>query len=54
LIGATSGRTRVICSHDPTGGLGEADLVLGLRAGRQALLGASEEMTSTEIAELYT
>jgi heme exporter protein A len=54
LIGAASGRTRVICSHDPTGGLAEADLVLGLRAGRQALLGAAEEMTSAEIAELYT
>src|SRR5262249_18701990 len=44
LIGATSGRTRVICSHDPTGGLSEADLVLGLRAGRPALLGGAEEM----------
>jgi heme ABC exporter ATP-binding subunit CcmA len=54
LIGATSERTRVICSHDPTGGLAEADLVLGLRAGRQALLGAAEDMSSAEIAELYT
>jgi heme exporter protein A len=54
LIGAASGRTRVICSHDPTGGLAEADLVLGLRAGRQTLLGAAEETTAAEIAELYT
>ena len=38
LIGAASGRTRVICSHDPSGGLAEADLVLGLRAGRGAAL----------------
>jgi heme exporter protein A len=53
LIGATSGRTRVICSHDPTGGLAEADLVLGLRAGRQALLGAAEDMASAEITGLY-
>jgi heme exporter protein A len=53
LIGATSGRTRVICSHDPAGGLSEADLVLGLRAGRPALLGAAEEMSSSEITELY-
>jgi heme exporter protein A len=53
LIGATSGRTRVICSHDPTGGLAEADLVLGLRAGRQALLGAAEDTSSAEITELY-
>jgi heme exporter protein A len=53
LIGATSGRTRVICSHDPAGGLSEADLVLGLRAGRPALLGAAEETSSSEITELY-
>src|ERR1039458_5076859 len=42
LIGAKSGpggrRTRVISSHDPGGGLPEADLVLGLRDGRPALL----------------
>jgi heme exporter protein A len=53
LIGARTGRTRVICSHDPTGGLAEADLVLGLRAGRQALLGAAEDTSSAEITELY-
>jgi heme exporter protein A len=53
LIGATSGRTRVICSHDPTGGMSEADLVLGLRAGRPALLGAAEEMSPSDITELY-
>ncbi len=54
LIGASSKRTRVICSHDPGGGLAEADLVLGLRAGRPALLRAAAEVTRTEIAELYT
>ena len=54
LIGGASGRTRVICSHDPTGGLAEADLVLGLRAGRQTLLGAAGDTSSAEIAELYT
>jgi heme exporter protein A len=53
LIGATSGRTRVICSHDPSGGLAEADLVLGLRAGRQALLRRAEDVGPEEIAELY-
>jgi heme exporter protein A len=53
LIGAGSGRTRVICSHDPSGGLAEANLVLGLRAGRPALLRAAGEVTSAEIAELY-
>jgi heme exporter protein A len=54
LIGADSRRTRVVCSHDPTGGMAEADLVLGLRAGRQALLGRAGEISSAEIAELYT
>ncbi len=53
LIGAAAGRTRVICSHDPTGGLAEADLVLGLRAGRPALLRAAADVTAQEIQELY-
>jgi heme exporter protein A len=53
LIGASSGRTRVICSHDPTGGLAEANVVLGLRAGRPALLRDAAEVDPAEIAELY-
>jgi len=53
LIGSGSKRTRVICSHDPSGGLAEADLVLGLRAGRPALLRGAGEVTPAEIAELY-
>ena len=38
LIGASSGRTRIVTSHDPAGGLAEADLALGLRAGRADLV----------------
>jgi heme exporter protein A len=53
LIGAASARTRVICSHDPTGALGEADVVLGLRAGRPALLAPAREVDGAQIAELY-
>ena len=53
LIGASSRRTRVISSHDPGGGLAEADLVLGLRDGRPALLRAAGEVDADEIAELY-
>jgi heme exporter protein A len=53
LIGASSGRTRVICSHDPAGGLGEADLVLGLRAGHPVLLENAERLASAQITELY-
>jgi heme exporter protein A len=53
LIGVASGRTRVICSHDPGGGLAEADVVLGLRAGRSALLAPASEVGPSQIAELY-
>jgi heme exporter protein A len=53
LIGAASGLTRVICSHDPAGGLAEAHLVLGLRAGRPALLRAAADVDAADIAELY-
>ena len=46
-------RTRVICSHDPGRGLAEADLVLGLRGGRPALLAPAGAVSTQEIAELY-
>ncbi|HTA12530.1 MAG TPA: heme ABC exporter ATP-binding protein CcmA [Solirubrobacteraceae bacterium] len=45
--------TRVVCSHDPGGGLAEADVVLGLRAGRPALLRAADQVDPAEIVELY-
>jgi len=51
--GAARSRTRVICSHDPSGGLAEADLVLGLRGGRPALLRDAAEIDAAEVAELY-
>ncbi len=53
LIGAGSRRTRVICSHDPSGGLADADVVLGLRQGHPALLRAAAEVDPAEIARLY-
>src|ERR687896_1141345 len=37
LIGRAAGVARVVISHDVEHGLAEADVVLGLRAGRQAL-----------------
>jgi heme exporter protein A len=46
-------RTRVVCSHDPGGGLAEADVVLGLRGGRPALLRAADQVDPAEIVELY-
>ena len=53
LIGASSGCTRVVCSHDPGSGLAEADVVLGLRAGRVALLSDAADVAPDEIVELY-
>ncbi len=53
LIGASPRHTRVICSHDPSGGLAEADVVLGLRGGRVALMRAAAEIEPGAIAELY-
>jgi hypothetical protein len=42
LIGRGCGATRVVISHDVQAGLAEADQVLGLRAGRGALVGADD------------
>ena len=53
VIGAAAQRTRVITSHDPARGLAEADMVLGLRAGRPALLRAAGDVSVAEIAQLY-
>jgi heme exporter protein A len=49
----TRPRTRVISSHDPSGGLAEADLVLGLRDGQPVLLGEAADVSRAQIAELY-
>jgi heme exporter protein A len=53
LIGPSPSRTRVICSHDPGGGLAEADVVLGLRDGRVALARGAGDVSHEEIAGLY-
>jgi heme exporter protein A len=53
LIGRASGKTRVIVSHDPAGALLEADLVLGLRRGRAALLATPTELDRQQLTELY-
>jgi heme exporter protein A len=53
LIGAGSGRTRVITSHDPVGGLRGADLALGLRAGRAELLAPAADVDREQIGALY-
>jgi heme exporter protein A len=53
LIGTRSGRTRVVTSHDPAGGLSEADLALGLRDGAPALLAPANDVAVHEIGRLY-
>jgi heme exporter protein A len=53
LIGAASGRTRIVTSHDPAGGLAEADLALGLRAGRADLVAPASEVDAARIGALY-
>jgi len=53
LIGASSGAARVVISHDVEHGLGGADLVLGLRGGRQALLAPAAEVDVATLRELY-
>jgi heme exporter protein A len=53
LIGAPSGRTRVLTSHDPVGGLAEADVALGLRGGEAALFAPAEELDAAMIGALY-
>jgi heme ABC exporter ATP-binding subunit CcmA len=53
LIGAGASRTRVLTSHDPERGLAEADLALGLRDGRVALLGDAASIGPDQVAELY-
>ncbi len=53
LIGPRCGATRVVISHDVAHGLEEADLVLGLRGGRQALLAPRAEVAEAAVRELY-
>jgi heme exporter protein A len=53
LIGRSSGRTRVLVTHDVEGGLAEADLVLGLRGGRQAFCEPASGVDQARARELY-
>ena len=52
LIGPGTG-TRVVISHDVEHGLAEADLVLGLRAGRPALLERAAAVSAADVRALY-
>jgi ABC-type multidrug transport system ATPase subunit len=50
LIGKPSGKTRVLVSHDVERALGEADLALGLKSGRQVFAGRAD---AKQVRELY-
>jgi heme exporter protein A len=47
------GRTRVLISHDVEHGLADADLVLGLRAGRAAILAPAAQVAAADVRRLY-
>ena len=53
LIGRATGATRLLTSHDPRGALAEADLVLGLKQGRQAFVGRPDQIDGAKLQELY-
>jgi ABC-type multidrug transport system ATPase subunit len=53
LIGRASGQTRVLTSHDPRAALAEADLVLALKDGRPAFLGAPGQFGEDQLRGLY-
>jgi heme exporter protein A len=53
LIGRAAGAARVLVSHDVEQGLAAADHVLGLRAGRVALLSAAGDVCAGDVRALY-
>jgi heme exporter protein A len=54
LIGRAAGPSRVLISHDAELGLAEADHVLGLRAGRQAIWAPAAQVGLGEVRRLYS
>jgi ABC-type multidrug transport system ATPase subunit len=53
LIGRSTGVARVLISHDVEHGLAQADVVLGLRGGRQALLAPAGDVDVASVRGLY-
>jgi heme exporter protein A len=51
LIGKSSGKTRVLASHDVERTLAEADVAVGLRAGRQEFAG---RVDAADVRRLFT
>ena len=53
LIGRSAGLARVVISHDVAHGLDEADVVLGLRAGRPEIVAPRAEVAEADVRALY-
>ena len=53
LIGRAAGPARVLISHDAEQGLAEADHVLGLRGGRQAIWAPAAQVELADVRGLY-
>ena len=53
LIGRNAGPARVVISHDVEHGLAEADVVLGLRSGRPAILESVSAVSPEDVRRLY-
>jgi heme exporter protein A len=53
LIGRAAGAARVLISHDAELGLAEADFVLGLRGGRQAIWAPVGDVALADVRGLY-
>jgi heme exporter protein A len=53
LIGRETGAARVLISHDVELGLAEADVVLGLRAGRPEIVAAASDVGTDAVRGLY-
>jgi heme exporter protein A len=53
LIGRASAAARVLISHDVEQGLAEADLVLGLRAGRAEVVAPASAVGAADVRGLY-
>ena len=53
LIGRSGGAARVLISHDAEQGLAEADHVLGLRGGRQAIWAPAAQVGLSDVRGLY-
>jgi heme exporter protein A len=53
LIGRASAAARVLISHEVEQGLSEADVVLGLRAGRPEIAAPASAVGAEDVRELY-